>query len=51
MWLYLKSLERDVYLTITIIIEANAKFTHILKLALNDDYLSRVTNFDFAFVV
>ena len=32
-------------------LEANAKAIHALKSALNDEYLSRVSNFDSAFVV
>ena len=32
-------------------LEANAKVTHALKLALNDDFLSKITNFDSAFIV
>ena len=59
MSLYLKALGFHVYLT-TIKdsyvndskhIEANAKALHALKSTLNDDYLSRVSNIDSAFVV
>ena len=32
-------------------LEANAKAIHALKSTLNDEYLSRVANFDSAFVV
>ena len=32
-------------------LEANAKALHVLKSTLNDEYLSRVANFDSAFVV
>ena len=32
-------------------LEANAKAIHALKSTLNDEYLSKVTNFDSAFVV
>ena len=32
-------------------LEANAKAIHALKSTLNDEYLSRVANFDLAFVV
>ena len=32
-------------------LEANAKAIHALKSTLNDEYLSRVSNFDSAFVV
>ena len=59
MCLYLQSLRRDVYLATTDKLnrlngksfEANTKATHALKVALNDDYLSRFTNFDSTFVV
>ena len=32
-------------------LEANAKSIHALKSTLNDEYLSRVSNFDSAFIV
>ena len=32
-------------------LEANAKAIHVLKSALNDEYLSRVSNFDSTFVI
>ena len=32
-------------------LEGNAKAIHALKLTLNDDYLSRLSNFDSVFVV
>ena len=32
-------------------LEANAKALHTLKCTLNDEYLSRVANFDSAFIV
>ena len=57
--MYLKALSVHVYLA-TIKdsyfvngknLEANAKALHALKLALNDEYLSRVSNFDSTFVV
>ena len=32
-------------------LEANAKALHALKSTLNDEYLSRVANFDSAFIV
>ena len=58
MSLYLKGLGIHVYLAITNDyclngknIEANAKALHALKSTLNDGYLSRVSNFDSAFVV
>ena len=59
MSLYLKTLGIHVYLT-TIknsyfsnskYLEANSKAIHALKSTLNDEYLSRVSNFDSAFVV
>ena len=58
MSLYLKALGIQVYFA-TIkdsyclngkIFEANAKALHALRSTLNDDYLSRVANFDSAFV-
>ena len=58
MSLYLKALGIHVYLAITNDyclndknLEANAKALHALKSTLNDDYLSRVSNIDSAFVV
>ena len=59
MSLYLKALGIHVYLATTNdsyvnnskYFEANAKAIHALKCALNDDYLSRVSNLDSAFVV
>ena len=59
MSMYLKALGIHVYLA-TIkdsyylngkYLEANAKAIHALKSTLNDGYLSRVSNFDSAFVV
>ena len=59
MSMYLKALGIHVYLA-TIKdsyfvngkhLEANAKVIHVLKLTLNDEYLSRVSNFDLTFVV
>ena len=59
MSMYLKALGIHVYF-ITIkefyfvngkYLEANAKALHALKSPLNDDYLSRIFNFDSAFVV
>ena len=32
-------------------LEANAKFIHVIKSTLNDDYLFRVSNIESAFVV
>ena len=32
-------------------VEANTKAIHVLKSTLNDDYLSRLSNFDSAFIV
>ena len=58
MSLYLKALGIHVYF-VTIkesyfindkYLEANAKAIHALKLTLNDDYLSRVSNIDSAFI-
>ena len=57
--MYLKALDIHVYLAITKnsyfvngkYLEANAKVIHVLKSTLNDEYLSRVSNFDLAFVV
>ena len=59
MTMYLKALGIYVYLaTIKISyfingknLEANANALYALKLTLNDDYLSRVSNIDSAFVV
>ena len=59
MSLYLKALGIHVYLVTTkesYIVngkyhEANAKAIYALKLTLNDDYLSRISNFDSAFIV
>ena len=59
MFLYLKALGIHVYFSIIKDsycvngknIEANAKAIHTLKSTLNDEYLSRVSNFDSAFVV
>ena len=59
MSLYLKALGIHVYLATTNNaycldgknFEANAKALNALKSTLNDDYLSRVSNFDSAFVV
>ena len=59
MSLYLKALGIHVYLASTNDsyvnnsknLEANAKAVHALKSTLNNDYLSRVSNFDSAFVV
>ena len=59
MSMYLKALGIHVYLVITKYsyfvndkhLEANAKSIHILKLAVNDKYLSRVSNIESAFVV
>ena len=59
MSLYLKALSIHVYLAIANDsyclngknFEANAKALHALKCTLNDDYLSRVSNIDSAFVV
>ena len=58
MSLYLKALGIHVYLATTNnsyinnskYIEANSKAIHALKSTLNDDYLSRVSNVDSAFV-
>ena len=59
MTLYLKGHDVHVYL-VTIkesyfvndkYLEANAKAIHALKLNLNDGYLSRISNFDSAFVI
>ena len=59
MRIYLKCLRIDVYLATTKesyhennkYFEANAKVIHVLKLTLNDDFLSKITNFDSAFIV
>ena len=59
MSLYLKALGFHVYLATTNneysldgkYFEANSKALHALKSTLNDDYLSRVSNIDLAFVV
>ena len=59
MSLYLKALgilvyfatTRDSYCLNGKNIEANAKALHVLKSALNDEFLSRVSNIDSAFVV
>ena len=59
MSLYLKALDIHVYFAIIKYayclngkhLEANAKAIHALKSTLNDEYLSRVTNFDSAFIV
>ena len=59
MSLYLKALGIHVYLATTNNaycldgknFEANAKALHALKSTLNDDYLSRVSNVDSAFIV
>ena len=59
MSLYLKGLGIHVYLATTNdsyvnnskYIEANSKAIHALKSTLNDEYLSRVSNIDSAFVV
>ena len=59
MSLYLKALGIHVYF-VTIKysyylngkhLEANTKAIHTLKLTLNDEYLSRVSNFDSAFII
>jgi len=59
MFMYLKTLEIHVYF-VTIKdsycltgkhSEANVKTIHALKSALNDEYLSRISNFDSAFAV
>ena len=57
--MYLKALGIHVYFTITKDsycsnsknFEANAKALHAIKSTINDDYLSRVSNIDSAFVV
>ena len=59
MSLYLKGLGihvylatiKDSYFSNSKYIEANSKAIHALKSTLNDEYLSRVSNFDSAFVV
>ena len=59
MTLYLKDLGIHVYFSTTKesffvndkYLEANTKAIHALKLTLNDDYLSRVSNIDLAFIV
>ena len=42
---------KDSYLLNGKHIEANTKVLHALRSTLNDEYLSRVANFDLAFVV
>ena len=42
---------KDSYFLNGKILEANAKAIHALKSTLNDEYLSRVSNFDSTFVV
>ena len=59
MYLYLKGLGiyvylatiKDSYFSNSKYIEANSKAIHALNSTLNDEYLSRVSNFDSAFVV
>ena len=59
MSMYLKGLGIHVYLATTKdsyvnnskYLEANSKTIHALKSTLNDEYLSRVSNFDSIFVV
>jgi len=59
MSMYLKALDihvyfatiKDSYCLSGINIEANTKALHALRSTLNDEYLSKVTNFDLAFVV
>ena len=59
MFMYLKTLGIHVYLAtikesyfiIGKYLEANSKVINALKLTLNDDYLSRLSNIDSAFVV
>ena len=47
---YLATIEDSYYLNVKHL-EANSKAIHALKSALNDDYLSRVSNFSSDFVV
>ena len=42
---------KDSYFSNNKYLEAKSKATHALKSTLNDEYLSRVSNFDSAFVV
>ena len=42
---------KDPYVNNSKYMEANSKVIHALKLTLNDDYLSRVSNCDSTFVV
>ena len=59
MSMYLKSLEihvffatiKDSYCLNRKNLEVNAKILHALRSTLNDEYLSRVANFDSAFVI
>ena len=59
MSLYLKGLGihvylatiKDSYFSNSKYLEANLKAIHALKSTLNDEYLSRVSNFDSAFIV
>ena len=42
---------KDLYFINRKHLEANTKIIHALKSTLNDEYLSRVSNFDLTFVV